>query len=302
MWRSSGDAGQAKGKSMNAAVNRQENKKSANQQRAFLPFAFCLLTVALFSSACRQDMHDNPRFEPYEDGANRELPGGTVARGSLQADPGLPQPQRSPNAPLVYVNGEGGRVPIPSGEDGFPFSLKDAAGKVDRAKMQSILDRGQSRFQISCRPCHGELGDGNGMVAMRGFRKPPSYHEERLIKAPASHFYDVMTNGYGAMSSYSDQLTPEDRWKVAAYIRVLQASQNVRPGEMPEADRAKFEASMAATANKSAHGSQNGEHGTDPGGVEHRGKTEERAPAQGVAPQPGTPSGPVEPEKTGGHN
>lgn len=274
--------------------------KSKRSDRAWLR-VLCLLLFASFSAACRQDMHDNPRFEAYEEGSQRELPGGTVARGSLQVDPGAPQPQRSPNAPLVYVNGVDGRVPVPSGQDGFPFGVTDAAGNVDRAKMQAVLDRGQSRYEISCRPCHGELGDGNGMIVMRGFRKPPSYHEERLIKAPASHFYDVMTNGYGAMSSYSDQLTPEDRWKVAAYIRVLQASQNVRPGEMPEADRQKFEAGMTAAAQQAANRAQSGDHGTDPRGAEHRGKTEERSGAQGVAPQPGRPSGPVEAEKTGGH-
>ena len=88
-----------------------------------------------------------------------------------------------------------------------------------KTQLRAILDRGENRFNISCLPCHGKLGDGNGMIPQRGFRRPPSYHEARLQNAPTSHFYDVMTNGFGQMPSYADQLTPEDRWKVIAYIR-----------------------------------------------------------------------------------
>ncbi len=213
-------------------------------KRSFLPFAFCLLPLALLTSACRQDMHDNPRYEAYEQGADRQLPEGTVARGSLDLNPAAPKngssqaakPQTAGTAaggaqitPASNPTGAGGASTtqvVPVGEDGFPFKIT-----------KEILDRGQSRYNISCAPCHGKLGDANGMIVLRGFRRPPKYTEERLMKAPSSYFYDVITNGFGAMSSYSDQLTPEDRWKVIAYIRVLQLSQRANLNELAEVDK-----------------------------------------------------------------
>jgi mono/diheme cytochrome c family protein len=90
----------------------------------------------------------------------------------------------------------------------------------------ALLQRGQERFRIYCRPCHSELGDGHGMVVQRGFPAPPSYHIDRLRKAPVQHFYDVITNGYGAMYSYAYRVQPADRWAIAAYIRSLQRSQD----------------------------------------------------------------------------
>jgi mono/diheme cytochrome c family protein len=190
------------------------------------------LTTVCSVSACRQDMHDNPRMEVNEDGANRQPPEGTVARGSLAL---------AVAAPKAAVPGQAGSV----GEDGFPFKLSaDAATR--KKEIIEILDRGENRFNITCLPCHGRLGDGKGMVALRGFRNPPSYHLERLLKAPTSHFYDVMTNGFGAMPSYAEVLTPEDRWKVIAYIRALQESQNAKYGELNADDRQKLEAAEKA--------------------------------------------------------
>lgn len=192
----------------------------------------------LFGGACRQDMHDNPRYEPYEVGSHREIPEGTVARGGLDVNPSAPKLGQAAAAPAVPgatpataataapAGPATAAAAVPTGEDGFPF-------KVTR----EILDRGQNRYNISCLPCHGALGDGNGMIALRGIRRPPSYHDERLRKAPTSYFYDVITNGFGAMSSYSDQLTPEDRWKVIAYVRVLQLSQRVEGSMLSESDR-----------------------------------------------------------------
>ena len=109
-----------------------------------------------------------------------------------------------------------------------------------------VLARGESRFNINCAPCHSKLGDGNGMIVQRGFKKPPSYHEERLRNSPVGYFVDVMTNGFGAMASYSDKLSIEDRWNVAAYIRVLQVSQNAKIGDIPAAERAKLESGQPA--------------------------------------------------------
>lgn len=201
----------------------------------------CLVIAAFGVSACRQDMHDNPRFEAHEDGANRQLPEGVVARGSLAL---------AVTAPKAAVPGQAGSV----GEDGFPFQFS-ADPETRKKEIKEILDRGESRFNISCLPCHGKLGDGNGMVAMRGFRRPPTYHQERLRSAPTSHFYDVMTNGFGAMPSYADVVTPEDRWKIIAYIRALQASQNASVAELTEADKKGLEEAEKAGAKSDSHSS-----------------------------------------------
>jgi mono/diheme cytochrome c family protein len=97
----------------------------------------------------------------------------------------------------------------------------------------ALLERGQERFRIFCTPCHSELGDGHGMVVQRGFPPPPSYHTERLRKAPIQHFYDVMTRGYGAMYPFADRVQPRDRWAIAAYIRALQRSQDAAAADVP---------------------------------------------------------------------
>jgi mono/diheme cytochrome c family protein len=100
----------------------------------------------------------------------------------------------------------------------------------------ALLQRGQERFRIYCTPCHSELGDGQGMIVARGFPPPPSYHLDRLRQAPVQHFYDVITNGHGAMYSFAARVTPADRWAIAAYIRALQRSQNASVADVP-ADR-----------------------------------------------------------------
>ena len=97
----------------------------------------------------------------------------------------------------------------------------------------ALLERGQERFRIYCTPCHSELGDGHGMIVQRGFPPPPSYHIDRLRQAPVQHFYDVITNGYGAMYSFAERVQPADRWAIAAYIRALQRSQNAKLADVP---------------------------------------------------------------------
>jgi len=200
----------------------------------------CLAAIFLVS-ACRQDMHDNPRLQAYEDGANRQPPEGVVARGSLAL---------AVAAPKTAVPGQVGSV----GEDGFPFKLS-ADPETRKKEIMEILDRGESRFNITCLPCHGKLGDGKGMVALRGFRHPPTYHQDRLRNAPTSHFYDVMTNGFGAMPSYAEVVTPEDRWKIIAYIRSLQASQNTKDSELGADDRKKLEEAEKAREKSGSHDS-----------------------------------------------
>jgi mono/diheme cytochrome c family protein len=225
--------------------------------RSYLIFAFCLLPLTSLLAGCRQDMHDNPKYKPYREGSNRPLPEGVVARGSLTLNPPAPRASggqaqtaaaTSQAAPAAGAASPGTQAAaVPTGEDGFPFRVT-----------KEILDRGESRFNISCSPCHGRFGDGDGMIALRGFRRPPSYHEERLRKAPSSYFYDVITNGFGAMSSYADQLTPEDRWKVIAWVRVLQLSQNANVGEMAEEDKKGL-----AEAERNPGGNSQGGHGNN---------------------------------------
>jgi hypothetical protein len=175
--------------------------------------AFVALTAISLVSACRLDMHVQPRinplaksdFFPDQRGA-RPLVEGTVARGQLHED-------------TYFYTGKVGNNP----GDYMPFPVT-----------KEVLDRGRERFNIYCSPCHSPLGDGNGFIPSRGFvRKPPSYHIPRLQKAPLGYFYDVITNGFGIMSDYSSQIPPRDRWNIVAYIRALQLSQNATKADVP---------------------------------------------------------------------
>ena len=173
-----------------------------------------LIGVALLALVgCRQDMHDGPYYERYErsaffaDGrASRPMVEGAVARGELRADDHLYR---------GYVEGELATT--------FPFAVT-----------REVVERGRSRFEIYCSPCHGRLGDGQGAIVQRGFQTPPSYHIERLRNAPPGHFFNVITTGYGRMFSFNDRVKPEDRWAIVSYIRALQFSQSAPLGELPE--------------------------------------------------------------------
>jgi mono/diheme cytochrome c family protein len=112
----------------------------------------------------------------------------------------------------------------------FPFTV-DA----------SVMARGQERFNIYCSPCHGRTGMGDGMVVRRGYRRPPPYDDPRLMSAPVGHFFDVITNGFGAMPDYSAQIAPRDRWAIIAYIRALQLSAHATLADVPAPDRARLE-------------------------------------------------------------
>jgi mono/diheme cytochrome c family protein len=175
--------------------------------------ALGLLAVIAITSACRQDMHDQPRFKPQARNdffpdmrSAREPVDGTVARGQLHED-------------TYFYTGKIGNNP----GEAFPFPVT-----------QQVLERGQQRYNIFCAPCHSRVGDGKGMIPSRGFsRMPPSYHIERLQKAPAGYFFDVITNGLGIMQGYSAQIPAQDRWAIIAYIRALQLSQNASASELP---------------------------------------------------------------------
>ena len=119
-----------------------------------------------------------------------------------------------------------------AGANAFPDDVETIPMTLTKAD----LDRGQERYNIYCSVCHGMTGYGDGIVARRGFNRPSpaSYHQDRLRQAPVGHFFDVMTNGWGAMPSYASQVSVEDRWRIAAYVRALQLSQ-VKPGGNPTA-------------------------------------------------------------------
>ena len=164
-------------------------------------------------------------------GAVREALGGGQPADARAPRPGVGRGIGEQGQNIAAPVGQGGQAGRPGGAggDAFPFAITEA-----------ILARGQERFNISCAPCHSRVGDGNGMIVRRGFRRPPSFHDPRLRGMPAGHYYDVITNGIGAMASYSDQLSPRDRWAVVAYIRALQLSQNAAVADLSPEDRARL--------------------------------------------------------------
>ena len=183
-----------------------------------------LTSVAIFAIAgCRQQMADQPHQRPlepsnfFDDGmASRPVEPGTVARAGKEQD-GL-RFQSKVDGKLV---------------DTFPFEVT-----------MEVLARGQERYEIFCSPCHDRLGTGQGMIVRRGFTPARSFHDPRLRDAPAGHFFEVMTQGFGQMPSYANQLSEQDRWAVIAYIRALQFSRNVRLDQLPPEDRAKMKATQ----------------------------------------------------------
>jgi mono/diheme cytochrome c family protein len=157
-----------------------------------------------------------------------------------------------------FAGGQGAR-PLPAhtvarGDQrvGFVYSGLDAANKpVDRMPFpvtRELLQRGRERFDIFCSPCHDRLGTGRGMIVRRGYKQPSSYHIERLRNAPIGYFVNVMTEGFGVMPSYAPQVPVEDRWAIAAYIRVLQYSQNVRLADLSPEVRRRVEDDLRQTA------------------------------------------------------
>jgi mono/diheme cytochrome c family protein len=189
--------------------------------RTRLVAAILLAVVAgVGSAACRQDMHDQPKYIPLreapffgDDRSARAPVPGTVARGQLHADA------------LLYTGKVNG---VDTTEFPFPVTAQ-------------VMARGQERFNIYCSPCHGRTGLGDGMVVRRGYRHPPSLHDDRLRNAPVGHFFDVMTNGFGAMPDYAAQVKVADRWAIAAYIRALQLSGHATLGDVPASERGKLQ-------------------------------------------------------------
>jgi hypothetical protein len=195
-----------------------------------------LALAMMVLTGCRQDMHDAPKLEPFEESrffadgqASRLLPAGTVARGQLRADD------------LLYrgVGPDGGfatELPLP----------------VTRA----LLERGRERFDIFCSPCHGRTGDGRGMIVQRGFKAPQSFHQERLRNMPIGYTFDVMTKGFGQMSSYAGQVPVEDRWAIAAWVQTLQLARHAPADRLSAAERTRLDG--GAGAGETSHGAMEG--------------------------------------------
>ncbi len=179
------------------------------------------VAIALGTSACRQDMYNQPKYKPLaasefwaDSTAARPLPPHTVARGHLNED-------------TVFFVGKHDDGTL---AESFPMPVT-----------KELLKRGQERFNIYCSVCHGAEGDANGMIVQRGYPAPPSYHIDRLRNAPPGYLYSVITNGYGIMYSYASRVEPADRWAIAAYIRALQLSRDARLDDLPPAERASLE-------------------------------------------------------------
>jgi hypothetical protein len=181
--------------------------KNKSSLLALIAFSASLLSLAGCEYTLRQDMANQPRQNPlspsdfFPDGRSARQPiENTVARGSIENDP-------------LFIMKDSNAFPLPL--------------------TQELLERGQDRYGIFCTPCHGLQGDGQGMVAMRGMKHPPTYHQDRLRQVPNGYIYDVITNGFGAMYGYSAQIPPRDRWAIIAYVRALQLSRNAHVNDLP---------------------------------------------------------------------
>jgi mono/diheme cytochrome c family protein len=196
------------------------------------------LLLSLAGLGCRQDMHDQPKYKPFRqsaffsDGqAMRPFVPGTVARGTLREDE-------------AYFAGKSG---------------DDFVTEIPVAVTAELLERGQSEYEVFCSPCHGRTGMGDGMIVQRGFKRPSSYHVDRLRQMPIGYYFDVVTGGYGAMSDYASQVPVEDRWAIAAYIRALQLSQYAPAELVPAERRDELEASLAGADDAPADAAGEGE-------------------------------------------
>src|SRR5215467_12937498 len=228
--------------------------------------ALLLASLLMIVPACNQKMAIQPKYVPLRESeffpngmSARPLPDNSVPRGSLEDDPAFytgKKPAGSPAAGLGVPAPGTRAAAAPGGEPGTSAAqaanlaanvLPRSAGEQDidyfpLTVTAEVLDRGQQRFNVFCAPCHSRLGDGQGMIVKRGFRAPPSFHIDRLRPAPVGPFFDVITNGFGAMPDYAQQVSPRDRWAIIAYIRALQLSQNATLADVPPDKRAELDA------------------------------------------------------------
>jgi len=219
---------------------------------------FAFATLAL--TGCERGMHemyDQPKYKP--------LTASPLWANANSSRPQVPGTQPYSAGALAGVSsGRMDRVALlppvgpVSGVDtnGKPLAQTGAAASPGYANplpiTPTLLSRGQQRFDIYCAPCHSRAGDGDGMIAERGFPHPPSYHTAALRNAPDSHFYKVITNGYGVMYPYADRISPHDRWAIVAYIRALQLSQHAPKSDLSEADLRKLAGSNPSPSGRGA--------------------------------------------------
>lgn len=184
-----------------------------------------LIALAASAAGCRNEMYDQPKFEPYE--ANSYFPDGTSARPLVAGTVARLDPAAEPRDRLYRT----GRLDSGEFADEPPFEAT-----------REVLDRGMRRYRIYCSPCHGLLGDGRGMIVERGFSPPPTLLEGEVAAKPLGHYYDVITHGHGAMYGYAARIPPRDRWSIAAYLRALQFSQRAPADALDAADRRALDA------------------------------------------------------------
>jgi cytochrome c5 len=184
-------------------------------------FAAALLAAAFVVAGCRQDMHDQPKIKaqaanPFfpDDRGGRPLIPGTVAAGA-------------PVEATAYLTGK---------ESGQLVKQAPVAATT------SMLSRGRERYDVFCSPCHDRVGTGQGMIVLRGYRRPPSFHEDRLRQEGDGYFFDTITNGFGVMPNYAEQVPVADRWAITLYIRALQLSQGATLADVPEPERGRLAA------------------------------------------------------------
>jgi mono/diheme cytochrome c family protein len=240
-------------------------KKKEKVAAAGRTFAFLLFTFSFTS--CRQDMHDQPKYRPLRpvdqigsinDGRSaRPLVEGTVARGELRDDVEFYTGRIAGFAQTMANTPATSSSQAPSqAASGGTSGLQGFVAEFPMQITAADLDHGQERFNIYCSVCHGPLGDGGGVIPKRGFRKPPSYHDDRLRNAPVGYFFDVITNGFGNMPDYSAQVEPADRWRIIAYIRALQLSQRATVADVPADKRGELNKKPEAKEGESHQGAR----------------------------------------------
>ncbi len=219
----------------------------------------CAVLAALGATGCEKsfrNMYDQPRYKPlaasplWPDGrASRPPVAGTVPRsqgtaadtasgrgGSIALSPVVPVVPAVPVVTAVPV------VPAPPLSAPLAAAASPPSPAATRTGWTTVMiGRGQQRYDIYCAPCHGAAGDGDGMIARRGFPHPPSLHDARLRNAEDGYLVSVITHGYGAMYPYADRVAPADRQAIVAYIRALQLSRNATLADVPAAARATLE-------------------------------------------------------------
>jgi mono/diheme cytochrome c family protein len=185
--------------------------------------------LSLCGAGCRQDMHDQPKYIPMRDStffgdgrSARPIVAGTVARGQLRDDPLLYTGKVNAGAGAAGRGGSAGS----NDATVFPFPIDE-----------TVMARGRDRYDVYCAPCHGRTGAGDGMIVRRGYRRPPTFHQDRLRDSPPGHFFDVITNGFGAMPDYAAQVRAEDRWAIIAYVKALQLAQHATVADVPPGRR-----------------------------------------------------------------